>query len=94
MEGDTRNMKQNYILEALWNDEIRINNKNSVTNHTLKEKTLFLRQRLADTITDQQNKILEDYEAACDELYTECNQNTFLTGFRLGAKIILSIFDE
>ena len=87
-------MKLNGILETLQSEDIRTNKQNTVTDHALSEKTLLLRKRLADTLTDQQKEFLEEYEATCDELRFESEKNVFSKGFRLGAKIILAIFDD
>lgn len=87
-------MNTQHILEALWNIDVCTHKPNTVTDHALSEKTLLLRKRLADTLTDQQKEFLEEYEATCDELCFESEKNVFSKGFRLGAKIILAIFDD
>ena len=83
------------ILEDLWFGNIEPqaayleNDK-----HISKLLTLIDRNRdkLSDTLTEQQKELLEKYESAVKDFNCEAEEAAFEYGFSLGARMIIDCF--
>ena len=82
------------ILEELWYGNINPL-EDSTDGNTEVKKLLSLvgrnRDKLCETMTEQQKADLAKYDDSVNEMYGIIEQEVFKYGFRLGAKIILEV---
>ena len=83
------------ILENLWYGNIEPqeayleNDKHISKLLTLIDKN---RDKLNDTLTDQQKELLEKYESAVKDFNCNAEEAAFEYGFSLGARMIIDCF--
>ena len=82
------------ILEELWYGNINPL-EDSTDGNTEVKKLLSLvgrnRDKLCETMTEQQKADLAKYDDSVNEMYGIIEQEVFKYGFRLGAKIMLEV---
>ena len=82
------------ILEELWYGNINPL-ENSTDGNAEVKKLLSLvgrnRDKLCETMTEQQKADLAKYDDSVNEMYGIIEQEVFKYGFRLGAKIMLEV---
>jgi hypothetical protein len=49
-------------------------------------------EQLRGLLAEKEKKLFEDYVACCGEVLTLCEEDKFLIGFRLGARLALDTF--
>ena len=80
------------VLEDLWYGNI--NPHETFLNGNCRFKHLLSlmsknRDKLSDTLTEQQIELLEKYDEAVNEMHSLAEQAAFQCGFSLGIKIII-----
>ena len=85
------------ILKSMWNGKILPQKKNYQSN----EKFKRIREQMQDEYTlliDEMSEAgklhFENYEYLAMEIQTICDEENFIEGFRLGAKMMLEIMEE
>lgn len=85
------------ILKSMWNGKILPQKKNYQSN----EKFKRIREQMQDEYTlliDEMSEAgklhFENYEYLAMEIQTICDEENFVEGFRLGAKMMLEIMEE
>ena len=85
------------ILEKLWYGNINPLEDSTDGNAEVK-KFLYLvgrhRDKLCDSLTEQQKAGLAKYDDAVNEMYGIIEQEVFKYSFRLGARIVLEVMEE
>ena len=80
------------ILEELWYGNINPLEDSTDGNTEVKKLLGFVgrnRDKLCETMTEQQKADLAKYDDSVNEMYGIIEQEVFKYGFRLGAKIML-----
>ena len=82
------------VLEDLWYGNI--NPHETFLNGNCRFKHLLSlmgknRDKLTDTLTEQQKETLEKYDDTVNEMHSLSEQASFQYGFSLGVRLILSI---
>ena len=75
-----------YEIEKMSQDEFE---KTSVKAANEFITARLQRQRLGDTLTKDQMRLLEDYESECDSLSERKERESFMRGFKLGVRIVI-----
>ena len=85
------------ILEELWYGNINPL-ENSTDGNAEVKKLLSLvgrnRDKLCETITEQQKADLAKYDDSVNEMYGLIEQEAFKYGFRLGSRIMMEILQN
>ena len=90
--GDT--MK---ILEELWYDKVNPSQRmqpDDKSSSELTEQIVKKEDELAPLLSDKANEILEQMREKQLDLSTSNELKAFISGFRLGARIMLEVMDE
>ena len=90
--GDTMN-----ILEELWYGRINPSQRTQPDDKSASELTEQIVEKedeLAPLLSDEANEILEQMREKQLDLSTANERKAFISGFRLGARIMLEVMDE
>ncbi len=90
-------MQKEKILSELYHGNIRPVEKEIVPNSEYKKAQLVLFdlvEELDKKLNDEEKKMLDDIMSAWGNLNTISCEEYFTDGFRIGAKIILGIFEN
>ena len=91
-EGDTMS-----ILEELWYGRINPSQRMQPDDKSASELTEQIVEKedeLAALLSDEANEILEQMREKQLDLSTSNERKAFISGFRLGARIMLEVMDE
>ena len=86
-----------YELRDLWFAHYAPNRKRAKKGTeyaTLAEKHAQTRTALADSLTEDGKHLFERYERGKETLAEISEEDTFIEGFRLGARVILDVLNE
>lgn len=86
-----------YILEDLYYGNLFPHEKVSKLDDEMKELLGLLNkneEKLTATLSDEQKETFEKYKDCNQEISEICEQNAFLNGFRLGARIIIEVVNN
>lgn len=81
-----------YILEDLYYGNLFPHEKVSNLNDEMKELLGLLNrneEKLSATLSDEQRETFEKYKDCSREICEICERQSFITGFKLGAKIVI-----
>ena len=90
--GDTMN-----ILEELWYGRINPSQRTQLDDKSASELTEQIVEKedeLAPLLSDEAKEILEQMREKQLDLSTSNERKAFISGFRLGARIMLEVMDE
>ena len=79
------------ILEDLWYGNINPHETFLIQNRQFKHLLSLMgknRDKLSDTLTDQQNATLANYDDAINEMHSLTEQAAFRYGFSLGVRLM------
>ena len=79
-------------LEDLWYGNINPNETILIQNRKFKHLLSLMgknRDKLTDTLTEQQKEALDKYDEAINEMHSLAEQYAFQYGFSLGARLIV-----
>ena len=85
------------LLEELWYGNINPLEDSTDGNAEVKKLLNLVgrnRDKLCDTMTEQQKADLAKYDDSVNEMYGIIEQEVFVYGFRLGARIMLETLME
>lgn len=80
------------ILEELYYGNIFPNEKCAKLNSEVTEQLKLLNrneEKLTETFSEEQKITFEKYKDCNREIYEICERQSFITGFKLGAKIVI-----
>lgn len=80
------------ILEELYYGNIFPNKKCAKLNSEVTEQLKLLNrneEKLTETFSEEQKITFEKYKDCNREIYEICERQSFITGFKLGAKIVI-----
>ena len=83
------------IIEEFYYGNIEPQELNSELSATLKKKLSKLTEKeeqLTTKLSDEEKELFLNYANACIEFSTISNSNSFISGFRLGAKFAYDTF--
>ncbi len=87
----------NNIIENLWYGDIDPLNGGIFKSPEMKELIQYIarhREDLKKTLTDEQKEVFEKFDDCNSELNRLSETSIFECGFKLGARLILSILSE
>lgn len=86
------------ILDELWYGNINPQEQSKENNQTINELLKLMgrnRDRLHDSLTEEQRETLEKYDDCVNEMYGLIESEIFSYAFRLGGRLILAtLLDE
>ena len=86
------------VLEDFWYGNINPQEQSKENNRAIKELLNLMgcnRDRLCETMTDEQREVLEKYDDCVNEMYGLIEVETFSYAFRLGGRLMLAtLLDE
>ncbi|MBR7062375.1 MAG: hypothetical protein IKI42_05015 [Clostridia bacterium] len=80
------------ILEDLWYGNINPHETFLIQNRQFKHLLSLMgknRDKLSDTLTDQQKATLANYDDAINEMHSLAEQSAFQYGFSLGVRLMM-----
>ena len=81
------------ILDELWYGNINPQEQSKDNNRAIRE--LLNRDRLHDSLTEEQRETLEKYDDCVNEMYGLIESEIFSYAFRLGGRLMLAtLLDE
>ena len=81
------------ILEDFWYGNINPQEQSKDNNRAIKELLNLMgrnRDRLCETMTDEQREVLEKYDDCVNEIYGLIEVEIFSYAFRLGGRLMLA----
>lgn len=81
------------ILEDFWYGNINPQEQSKENNRAIKELLNLMgrnRDRLCETMTDEQREVLEKYDDCINEMYGLIEVEIFTYAFRLGGRLMLA----
>lgn len=81
------------ILDELWYGNISPQEQSKDNNRAIKELLNLMgrnRDRLCETMTDEQREVLEKYDDCVNEMYGLIEVEIFSYAFRLGGRLMLA----
>ena len=81
------------ILEEFWYGNINPQEQSKDNNRAIKELLNLMgrnRDRLCETMTDEQREVLEKYDDCVNEMYGLIEVEIFSYAFRLGGRLMLA----
>ena len=81
------------ILEGFWYGNINPQEQSKDNNRAIKELLNLMgrnRDRLCETMTDEQREVLEKYDDCVNEMYGLIEVEIFTYAFRLGGRLMLA----
>ena len=81
-----------YILEDLYYGNLFPNEKCAKLDDEMKELLGLLNrneEKLLATLSDEQKETFEKYKDCRREISETCERQSFITGFKIGAKIVI-----
>ena len=81
------------ILEEFWYGNINPQEQSKDNNRAIKELLNLMgrnRDRLCETMTDEQREVLEKYDDCVNEIYGLIEVEIFSYAFRLGGRLMLA----
>lgn len=86
------------ILDELWYGNINPQEQSKENNQTINELLKLMgrnRDRLHDSLTEEQRETLEKYDDCVNEMYGLIESEIFSYAFRLGGRLMLAtLLDE
>ena len=85
------------ILDLLWASEITQGEERAVRGEERKkavEQVEWEEQELKSALSQEQSALLDKFLTECEQLQDLCERDTFVSGFRLGAKLMLAVLTE
>lgn len=90
-------MQKEKILSELYHGNLNPVAKSVVQGSEYQkamQKVSILEERLTEQLDDEQQKLLQEYISEQMKLNTISGEERFTDGFRMGAKMILEIFEK
>ena len=90
-------MQKEKILSELYHGNLNAFAKSVVQGSDYQkamQKISALEEKLMEQLNDEQRKLLQEYISEQMKLYTISGEERFTDGFRMGAKMILEIFEK
>ena len=81
------------VLEDFWYGNINPQEQSKENNRAIKELLNLMgcnRDRLCETMTDEQREVLEKYDDCVNEMYGLIEVEIFSYAFRLGGRLMLA----
>ena len=81
------------VLEDFWYGNINPQEQSKENNRAIKELLNLMgcnRDRLCETMTDEQREVLEKYDDCVNEMYGLIEVEIFTYAFRLGCRLMLA----
>lgn len=81
------------ILEEFWYGNINPQEQSKDNNRAIKELLNLMgrnRDRLCETMTEEQREVLEKYDDCVNEMYSLIEAAIFTYAFRLGGRLMLA----
>lgn len=85
------------LLEELWYGNIYPSKQIKRNDPEIKDLlrlTAKNRDKLTETLTEQQKELLEKYDDRMHELYALFEREVFMHGFKMGAKLLAEVLIE
>lgn len=83
------------FIEDLYYGNIEAQELSSELGGTLKKKLNTLaksEEELREKLSSEEKKLFEKYTNSCNEFLSMCTADSFISGFRLGAKFTHDVF--
>lgn len=85
------------LLEELWYGNIYVSDQ--IKHHSAEVKELLRltdkqRTGLTDVLTEEQKTLFEKYDDLLHELYALYERETFIYGFKMGARLLTEVMIE
>ena len=83
------------FIEDLYYGNIEAQELSSELGGTLKKKLKTLaksEEELMEKLSAEEKKLFEKYSNSCNEFLSMCTADSFISGFRLGAKFTHDVF--